>query len=92
MRKFKNKRTLALYENEPIKGVPADVAVRAHDRLRLIGNLPNLRDLQMFPGMKLEALKGDRAGQYSVRVNDKWRICFVWNGREAGEIEFVDYH
>jgi proteic killer suppression protein len=58
----------------------------------LIASLSDLRDLQMFPGMKLERLKGDRKGQHSVRVNNQWRICFVWTGQEAFEIEFVDYH
>ncbi len=46
----------------------------------------------MPPGNRLEALKGDRAGQYSVRVNDQLRICFVWNGRDAEDVELVDYH
>jgi len=92
VRKFKDKRTQRLFEDETAKGVPPDVAVRAHDRLRLLNRLSDLRDLQMFSGMQLESLKGDRKGQYSIRVNKQWRICFQWSGGEAFEIEFVDYH
>lgn len=51
-----------------------------------------LEDLRVPPGNHLEALKGDRAGQYSIRINDQWRICFVWQGGEAHEVEIVDYH
>jgi proteic killer suppression protein len=51
-----------------------------------------LRDLRVPPGNRLEALKGDRAGQYSIRINDQWRICFRWHGENASDVEIVDYH
>jgi len=51
-----------------------------------------LEDLRVPPGNHLEALKGDRAGQHSIRINDQWRICFVWRGGEAHDVEIVDYH
>ena len=51
-----------------------------------------LEDLHVPPGNRLEALKGDRSGQHSIRINDQWRICFVWRNREAHEVEIVDYH
>jgi len=51
-----------------------------------------LEDLRVPPGNRLEALKGDRTGEYSIRINDQWRICFVWHGGEAHEVEIVDYH
>ena len=92
LRKLRDKRTRSLFEGESVKGIPSDVAQRAHDKLRIVARVTNLQDLQMFPGMKLGHLKGDRKGQYSVRVNDQWRICFIWTGQEAIEIEFVDYH
>ena len=92
MKKFADKRTASLFEAERIKGLPQDVAQRAHNRLRLVVRAGSLQDLSLFPGMKLEVLKGDRKGQYSVRVNLQWRICFVWTGHEAMQIEFVDYH
>ncbi|MEJ0063615.1 MAG: type II toxin-antitoxin system RelE/ParE family toxin [Alphaproteobacteria bacterium] len=92
MRKFRDVRTEKLFRAESAKGIPPDVAQRAHNRLRIVARMTSLHDLQVFPGMKPEPLKGDRKGQHSVRVNDKWRICFVWNGAETMEIEFVDYH
>ena len=51
-----------------------------------------LRDLLAPPGNRLEALKGERAGQHSIRVNDQWRICFFWSGENAEQVEIVDYH
>jgi toxin HigB-1 len=52
----------------------------------------NLEDLRIPPGNRLEALKGERIGQYSIRINDQWRICFVWEQGDAGAVEIVDYH
>jgi proteic killer suppression protein len=92
MKKFGNKQAEKLFKAERVKGVPTDVAQRAHNKLRIVARIDSLRDLEMFPGMKLESLKGNRKGQHSVRVNDQWRICFVWNGHETEQIEFVDYH
>lgn len=77
MKKFRDKRTEKLFRAESAKGLPADVAQRAHNRLRLVARITSLGDLQVFPGMRLEVLKGSRRGQYSVRVNDRWRICFI---------------
>jgi len=51
-----------------------------------------IRELAAFPGWRLEMLKGDRAGQYSIRINDQYRICFVWNGIDVEDVEIVDYH
>lgn len=92
MVRFRDKRTEALWLAQRVKDVPPDVAQRAHNRLRIVARAASLQDVQAFPGMRLEALKGKRKGQYSVRVNDRWRICFVWTGQEAVQIEFVDYH
>jgi proteic killer suppression protein len=92
MRKFKDKRTEKLFAAEKVKGVPPDIMQRVHNKLRIVARINDLADLQGFPGMRLESLKGDRKGQYSIRVNDQWRICFTWSGREAFNIELVDYH
>ena len=92
MAKFRDKNTEKLFRAEHVKGIPADVEQRAHNKLRIVARITSLSELQMFPGTRMEALKGNRKGQYSIRVNDQWRICFVWNGQEAVEIEFVDYH
>ena len=58
----------------------------------MIDAASRLGDLQVPPGNRLEALRGDRRGQYSIRVNERWRICFVWGDREAWDVEIVDYH
>lgn len=92
MKKFGNRQAEKLFMAERVKSVPPDVAQRAHNKLRVVARITSLRDLQMFPGMRPEPLKGNRKGQYSIRVNDQWRICFVWNGHETEQIEFVDYH
>lgn len=65
------------------------VAVRKLQQLWVATSLDFLR---VPPGNRLEALSGDRAGQYSIRINDQWRICFVWHGNEAWDVEIVDYH
>ena len=67
----------------------ARVALR---RLRLLHRAKTLNDLRVPPGNRLEALKGDRAGQYSIRVNDQYRICFRWDQGDAYEVELADYH
>jgi proteic killer suppression protein len=64
----------------------------AERRLRAIGNAAELKDLRSPPGNRLEALKGNRAGQHSIRINDQWRICFRWTEAGAEEVEIVDYH
>jgi toxin HigB-1 len=61
-------------------------------KLRMLHNARVLEDLTVFPGNRLEALKGDRKGQWSIRVNDQWRVCFRWQGNDAHGVEIVDYH
>ena len=58
----------------------------------MLNNAKNLQDLRVPPANRLEALKGERKGQWSIRVNDQWRICFVWHDGNASEVEIVDYH
>ena len=70
-------------------GSIARVAAR---RLGAISFAKNIDDLRNPPGNRLEALKGDRKGQYSIRINDKYRVCFKWNGKDALDVEIVDYH
>ncbi|MDQ0471334.1 type II toxin-antitoxin system RelE/ParE family toxin [Labrys wisconsinensis] len=74
------------------KGFPADVVSVAERKLRMLDNAEELVDLRVPPGNRLEALKGDRAGRYSIRINDQWRICFVWTPQGPSEVEIVDYH
>lgn len=70
----------------------ASIADVARRKLRMIDDAENLKDLFSVPGNRLEALGGNRAGQYSVRINDQWRICFVWRKDAAEQVEIVDYH
>lgn len=88
----KDRRTEQLLKGTSPKGVPADVAKRAVRKLFLIDTVTRLDDLRVPPGNRLEALSGDRAGQHSIRVNDQWRICFVWINGDAYDVEFCDYH
>ena len=61
-------------------------------KMRLLNNAASLDDLRVPPGNRLEALKGNRAGQWSIRINDQWRVCFVWRSGNAWSVEIVDYH
>jgi proteic killer suppression protein len=64
----------------------------ARRKLELLASATSLADLRSPPGNRLEALRGDRVGQHSIRINDQWRICFRWVGRDAWDVEIVDYH
>lgn len=74
------------------KKFPADVRQRAQNKLKFVYAAARLDDLAFPPGNRLEALKGNRKGQHSIRINDQWRICFHWIEGQAQEIEVVDYH
>ncbi len=89
---FADNRTTALFAGIFAKGVPADVVRRARAKLTLIDAAAELEFLRSPPGNHLEALKDDRAGQHSIRVNDQWRICFVFRDGNAFDVEFTDYH
>jgi toxin HigB-1 len=92
IKSFKDRMTEELYGGLPARLVPLDVAKRAIVKLFLIDAVTRLEDLRVPPGNRLEALKGRRAGQHSIRVNDQWRICFVWREGDAYDVEFCDYH
>lgn len=74
------------------KGFPTDLVRVTQRKLAMLDAAMELGDLRSPPGNRLEALKGDRAGQHSIRINDQWRICFVWKADGAHSIEIVDYH
>jgi proteic killer suppression protein len=92
IRSFKGKRTEALARGAAPRLLAADVARRAVNRLFLLDTVTRLEDLRVPPGNRLEALSGDRRGQHAIRVNDQWRLCFIWREGDAYEAEFVDYH
>lgn len=88
---FKDKHTEALFNREFVKRF-SGIERQALKRLRLLNRAGSLSVLASFPGNRLESLKGDREGQYSIRINDQWRICFVWTDSGPAEVEIVDYH
>ena len=75
-----------------MRRLPPDIQRRARMRLQRVVAATALSDLRMPPSHRLEALRGDRAGQHSIRINNQWRVCFIWTDQGAMEIEVVDYH
>lgn len=92
IKSFADARTEELFRTGKSRRVPADVAPRALRKLELIHVATQLSDLQVPPGNRLHALKGDRAGQHAIAVNDQWRICFRFTDGDAYDVEFCDYH
>lgn len=91
IRSFLCPDTESLYEGKKPKRFRNIEAV-AERKLQMLDNAVELNDLRSPPGNRLEALRGDRAGQYSIRINDQWRICFVWTENGPDRVEIVDYH
>jgi proteic killer suppression protein len=92
IKSFKDAMTRAAYDGEAIKGFPAELLVVTRRKLNYLDAATSLSDLRSPPGNRLEALKADRIGQHSIRVNDQFRICFVWTAEGPANVEFVDYH
>ncbi len=92
IRSFRDKTTEAVLDGESSKGFPADLVKVARRKLRYLNAASDLSDLRSPPGNRLEALGGDRRGQHSIRVNDQFRVCFVWTADGPAEVEIVDYH
>lgn len=92
MRRFKNDDAERLFAGQTVRTLPTDIQRRARLRLQRVVAAADVADLRVPPSHRLEALRGDRRGQYSVRVNDQWRVCFVWTDQGAMEIEVIDYH
>jgi len=88
---FKDKHTEALFYRQFVKRF-SGIERPALKRLRLLNRAESLAVLAAFPGNRLEPLEGNRKGQYSIRINDQWRICFVWTDLGPAEVEIVDYH
>jgi proteic killer suppression protein len=89
---FKDKETERVYSREGSNKLPRDIQQVAVRKLRMINNAKNLNDLRIPPANRLEKLMGDRVGQYSIRINDRWRICFTWHEGDAYDVEITDYH
>jgi proteic killer suppression protein len=91
IKSFKSKDTARLFNRLPSRRW-RDIAGTARRKLEMLNAAKSLAELRVPPGNRLAALKGDRQGQYSIRINDRWRICFVWRGGDAYDVEIVDYH
>jgi proteic killer suppression protein len=89
---FKDAETQKIYQRERSRRLPSDIQQIALRKLRMINNAINLHDLRVPPANRLEKLSGNRTGQYSIRINDQWRICFEWQGSDAFNVEITDYH
>lgn len=89
---YRDRRTQKLAEGQAVRGLPADIQRRAKMRLERLAAAVSLDDLRVPPSHRLEALHDDRAGQYSIRISDQWRLCFVWRDGHDRDVEIVDYH
>ena len=92
IRDYRDRETRAVAERRRARKFPQDIQRRAQRKLMILNNAVDLNDLRVPPGNRLEALSGDRSGQHSIRINDQWRICFVWSEGNAWQVEIVDYH
>ncbi|MXZ12363.1 MAG: type II toxin-antitoxin system RelE/ParE family toxin [Gemmatimonadetes bacterium] len=92
IRSFANDETEKIFRGEVSKKLPPDIQKTARRKLIYLNEADNLRDLILSKGNRLEALKGNRLGQYSIRINDQWRICFRWEPPDAYRVEIIDYH
>jgi proteic killer suppression protein len=89
---FKDKETEALFHRNFVRGLPHDIQEVAFRKLRMIHRAVGLQDLRVPPANHLDALKGERKGQFSIRVNDQWRVYFEWRDGDAYKVEIADYH
>jgi len=92
IKSFADKETERLFRGRRSKAVPTELRERALSKLLVLNAATNIEDLRAPPGNRLEKLRGDREGQYSIRVNRQYRVCFSWIGADAHDVEITDYH
>jgi addiction module HigA family antidote len=92
IRSFKNSETERIFQAEYVSRLSGNIQKTAYRRLLSLNAAVSLNDLSALPGNRVEKLKGARAGQYSIRINDQWRVCFEWIDNNAENVEIVDYH
>ena len=92
IRSFKSKEAEAICQGQVSRRLPREIQDRALRKLRQLDASRTMDDLRNPPGNRLEALSGDRAGQMSIRINDQWRLCFIWRDGDAIDVEIDDYH
>jgi toxin HigB-1 len=90
---FKGEWAEPIFKRRKIgKGFPPDLIRATRRKLSMVNAAKVLGDLKKPPSNRLEKLEGDRIGQHSIRINDQWRVCFVWTGKDAADVEVTDYH
>ena len=92
IRSFADAETALIWSGRRSRRLPPDIQTTALRKLRLLNQARRLEDLRAPPGNRLEALRGERAGQHALRINAQWRICFVWSDGGSERVEIVDYH
>jgi proteic killer suppression protein len=92
IRSFANADTERVWRRQRVRRFGPDLQRMANRKLLIIDAAETLNDLRVPPGNRLEQLRGDRTGQYSIRINDQWRICFSWTAAGAADVEIIDYH
>jgi proteic killer suppression protein len=89
---FNDDETQKIYQRQRSRKLPSDIQQVALRKLRMINNSVTINDLRIPPANRLEKLSGNRVGQWSIRINDQWRICFRWEDSDAYDVEITDYH
>lgn len=92
IKSFADRETEKIFNREFSRRLPQDIQRRARVKLEILDAADELDDLKIPPSNRLEKLRGDRSGQHSIRINDQWRVCFVWRNADAYEVEVIDYH
>ena len=92
IKSFADKVTAAVFEGQFVRKLPHEIQAKARRQLKLIDATSKIEELRKPPGNRLEQLTGNRAGQWSIRINDQWRICFNWEDGHAADVGIVDYH
>jgi proteic killer suppression protein len=92
IKSFGDKVSEEIWQGNISRYLPKDIQIIARRKLRMLNNTTNLLDLNIPPSNRLEKLSGDRKGRYSIRINDRWRICFFWENNDCYNVEIVDYH
>jgi len=92
IRSFRDQETERVFRREGSRRLPPALLRHAQRKLAILDGAETLQDLRVPPGNRLERLKGNREGRYSIRINDQWRVCFKWSEGNADEVEIVDYH
>jgi proteic killer suppression protein len=89
---FADKRTAAVFQGLEVRGLPREIQGTARRKLKIIDAATSIESLRVPPGNRLELLKGERKGQWSIRINQQWRICFCWKDGPVLDVAIVDYH